>query len=76
MHIFHIVYMIRQNVLQIHASRIDAIAVRKLQISHFTEKQNKSLMRIFKSKGPDRDSCGITLTKSLQSLNVEPILIL
>ena len=32
----------------------------KLQISHFAEKKNKSLIKILKSKGPSIEPCEIT----------------
>ena len=48
----------------------------KLQISHFAEKKNKSLIKILKSKGPSIEPCGITFNVFVQSPNIEPILIL
>ena len=46
MFVFLIIYKIRGNVLQFHATRIKAVVVK-----------NKSLMKVIKSKGPNRDPC-------------------
>ena len=56
MNLYHIIYKNRENVLQIHASRIKAIVVRKISIFSFSRKQVKSLMEILKSKGPQNRS--------------------
>ena len=48
----------------------------KLQISHFAEKKNKSLIKILKSKSPSIEPCEIPFKIFVQSLNVEPVLIL
>ena len=45
----------------------------KLQISHFTEKRNKLLIKILKSKGSSIELSEIPFKIFFQSLNVEPI---
>ena len=48
----------------------------KQQISHFAEKKNKSLIKILKSKRLSVKLCKIPFTIFVQSLNIEPILVL
>ena len=43
--------MIRQNVLQIHATNKRLLSSAKLQISHFAKKKYKLLMKILERKG-------------------------
>ena len=69
MNLYHIIYKNRENVLQIYASRIKAIVVRKIAIFSFSRKQVKSLMEILKSKGPQIDPCGKPLVMILNNLN-------
>ena len=69
MNLYHIIYKNRENVLQIHASRIKAIVVRKISIFSFSRKQVKSLMEILKSKGPQIDPYGKPLVMILNNLN-------
>lgn len=71
MYLFHVFNKIRENVFQIYATRVKG----KLQISYFAKKKNKLLMKILKGKCPNIDPCGMPLKISLQSLNVEFILI-
>ena len=69
MNVYHIVYKNRENVLQIHASRIKAIVVRKIAIFSFSRKEIKLLREILKSKGPQIDPCGKPLVMILNDLN-------
>ena len=69
MNVYHIVYKNRENVLQIHASRIKAIVVRKIAILSFSRKKIKLLREILKSKGPQIDPCGKPLVLILNDLN-------
>ena len=73
MYVFHTVYKIRENVLQIHASEIKAIVVCKIIKFMFCQKKYKSLKKLFKSKGPNTESCGMALTVFRQSLNVNSL---
>ena len=73
---FFISSKIRENVHQIQATRIKANNMRKITNFEFIRGKNKSLTEILKVKHPKIDPCGMSLTRSLQSLNVELILIL
>ena len=70
---FFISLKTRESVLQIHATRIKAIAVIKITNFEFIRGKNTSLTEI---KGPKIEPCGMSLTTSLQLLNLELSLIL
>ena len=48
----------------------------KFHISHFAKKNNKLLMKILKNYGSSTEPCEIPFEILVQSLNVEPILII
>ena len=76
MYVFHIIYKIRENVLQIDATIIKAVVASKIKNFVFCRENNKSFMKILKSEGRNMYNCRVPLTISLQSLTVETILIL
>ena len=76
MYVLHIVYKIRENVLQFMSQKIKAIVVRKITNFTFCREKEQIVHKIYlKSKEPNIDY-GMPLTTSLQSLIVDPIIIL
>ena len=69
MYVYHMAYKNRENVLQIHATRIKGTVFRKITNFAFCRGKTKSLMEILKRKRLQIDLCGKPLKTILDNSN-------